>query len=199
MKWKIERLGELARVERGRFSVRPRNDPAYYGGTMPFVQTGDISGAQNGVIRTYSQTLNRKGVSVSKVFPKGTLLVSIAANIGDSAILGFESACPDSVIAVTPSAILSTGFLRHYMSAQQRWLTYLAPSGAQKNINIDFIEDLEIEHPPLPEQQKIADILGTWDEALEKLDALIAAKARRKQALMQQLLTGRIRVKAASS
>jgi type I restriction enzyme, S subunit len=194
MKWKIARLGEIARVERGKFSVRPRNDPAYYGGTMPFVQTGDISGAQNGVIRTHSQTLNEKGVGASKVFPKGTLLVSIAANIGDSAILGFESACPDSVIAVTPSSVLSTGFLRYYMSAQQRWLTYLAPSGAQKNINIDFIEDLEIEHPPLPEQQKIADILGTWDEALEKLDALIAAKARRKQALMQQLLTGHRRL-----
>lgn len=52
--------------------------------------------------------------------------------------------------------------------------------------------------PPLPEQRKIADILSTWDEALEKLDALIAAKDRRKQALMQQLLTGRERVKGAA-
>lgn len=51
--------------------------------------------------------------------------------------------------------------------------------------------------PTLPEQRKIADILTTWDEAIETLDALIAAKARQKQALMQQLLTGKTRVKGA--
>ncbi len=194
MKWKIERLGELARIERGRFSHRPRNDPCFYGGDIPFIQTGDVSGAKLGIIHYYTQTLNEKGLSVSKVFPRGTLLVSIAANIGDSAILGFDSACPDSVIAVTPHDQLDTVFLRYYMAGQQRWLTYLAPAGAQKNINVEFLDDLEIEHPPLPEQRKIADILGAWDEALEKLDALIAAKDRRKQALMQQLLTGNLRM-----
>jgi len=56
---------------------------------------------------------------------------------------------------------------------------------------------LEVFTPPLPEQRKIADILSTWDEALETLDALIAAKDRQKQALMQQLLTGKTRVKGA--
>lgn len=60
------------------------------------------------------------------------------------------------------------------------------------------LEQLPIALPPLPEQQKIADILGTWDEALEKLDALIEAQERRKQALMQQLLTGRRRLKGFS-
>lgn len=195
--WHIARLGELAKVERGRFSHRPRNDPSFYGGTTPFIQTGDVSGARSGFIRKFTQTLNTKGLSVSKVFPRGTLMVSIAANIGDTAELGFDSACPDSVIAITPGKVICSKYLRYYLRSRQSWIQYLAPSGTQRNINVEFLEDVEIEYPPLPEQRKIADILSTWDEALETLDALIAAKDRQKQALMQQLLTGKTRVKGA--
>jgi type I restriction enzyme S subunit len=61
------------------------------------------------------------------------------------------------------------------------------------------LEEYPVPTPPLPEQQKIANILGTWDEALEKLDDLIAAKARRKQALMQQLLAGKLRLRGFKS
>ena len=192
-KWHISPLEELAQVERGRFSHRPRNDPAFYDGETPFIQTGDVSGAKLGVIRSYSQTLNERGLTVSKVFPKGTLMVSIAANIGDAATLGFDSACPDSVIAITVGKQLSSDYLRYYLRSRQSWIQYLAPAGTQKNINVEFLQDIEVEHPPLPEQRKIADILTTWDEALTQLDALIEAQERRKKALMQQLLTGKKR------
>lgn len=194
--WHIAPLIELATVERGRFSHRPRNDPSFYGGTTPFIQTGDVSNAKSGLIRTYSQTLNEKGLAVSKVFPKGTLMVSIAANIGDAAALGFDSACPDSVIAITPKKGFHSDYLRYYLRSRQRWIQYLAPTGTQRNINVEFLQDVEIEYPALPEQRKIADILSTWDEAIETLDAFIAAKTRRKQALMQQLLTGKKRFRA---
>lgn len=193
--WHISPLDELAEVERGRFSHRPRNDPAFYDGETPFIQTGDVSGAKQGVIRSYSQTLNERGLKVSKVFPKGTLMVSIAANIGDAATLGFDSACPDSVIAITVGKNLSSDYLRYYLRSRQSWIQYLAPAGAQKNINVEFLQDIEVEYPPLREQRKIADILTTWDEALTQLDALIEAQDRRKKALMQQLLTGRRRLK----
>lgn len=193
--WHISPLSELAKVERGRFSHRPRNDPAFYGGNTPFIQTGDVSNAKLGVIRTHSQTLNERGLKVSKVFPKGTLMVSIAANIGDAATLAFDSACPDSVIAITTKKNLNSEYLRYYLRNRQSWIQYLAPAGAQKNINVEFLEDIEVEYPPLPEQSKIAEILATWDEALTQLDALIEAQERRKKALMQQLLTGRRRLK----
>lgn len=188
--WRIKRLEEVARVERGRFSHRPRNDPAFYGGGIPFIQTGDVSNAKLGHIREFSQTLNQRGLTVSKIFPKGTLMVSIAANIGDAATLDFDAACPDSVIAVTAGENLDSRYLRYYLRSRQSWIQYLAPAGAQKNINVDFLEDIEIEYPSLPEQRKIADILSTWDEALEKLDTIIEAKEGRKKALMQQLLSG---------
>jgi type I restriction enzyme, S subunit len=71
-------------------------------------------------------------------------------------------------------------------------------SGSMKNISKESFMTLEIAQPPLPEQRKIADILSTWDAALEKLDDLIAVKERRKKGLMQQLLTGEKRVKGFS-
>ncbi len=86
--WEVVQLGQLASIERGKFSHRPRNDLAYYGGHIPFIQTGDIT-RSNGRIRTYAQTLNQRGLSVSKVFPAGTILITIAANIGDTGILEF--------------------------------------------------------------------------------------------------------------
>ena len=70
--WVEKKLCEVSRIERGRFSPRPRNNPIYYGGDIPFVQTSDVVNS-NGRIREYSQTLNKKGLEVSKLFPKGTI------------------------------------------------------------------------------------------------------------------------------
>lgn len=96
--WQTVCLEDIASVERGKFSARPRNDPRYYGGKYPFLQTGDVASA-SGVIYTYSQTLNEDGLNVSRLFPRETLLITIAANIGDVAEVGMDFACPDSLVA----------------------------------------------------------------------------------------------------
>jgi type I restriction enzyme S subunit len=97
--WNIKSLEELAIVERGRFSVRPRNTPIYYGGDIPFVQTGDIA-SSGGYLKNYTQTLNEKGLAISKLFPENTILMTIAANIGDVALTTFPVACPDSLVGM---------------------------------------------------------------------------------------------------
>lgn len=71
-------------------------------------------------------------------------------------------------------------------------------TSGQTGIDMAALESFPVNLPPLREQRKITDILGTWDEALQKLDALIAAKDRRKEALMQQLLTGQHRLQGFS-
>jgi type I restriction enzyme S subunit len=187
--WRLLALSDCATIERGRFSHRPRNAPEFYGGCIPFVQTGDVSNS-GGVITAYSQTLNERGLSISKLFPKGTLLMTIAANIGDVAELGFDSACPDSLVAILPKDGLNSGYLRRYLEFLKARIHYLAPQNAQKNISVEFLEPLPVLLPPLPEQQKIAAILGAWDRAIEKLQALVMAKTERLRALRQQLLTG---------
>lgn len=83
--WEIKRIKQIARIVRGKFTHRPRNDPDLYDGTYPFIQTGDVSRAAKFVTK-YAQTLNDRGFAISKMFPLGTLAMTIAANIGDVAI-----------------------------------------------------------------------------------------------------------------
>jgi len=192
--WKIVNLVKIAKVQRGRFSPRPRNDPKYYGGDIPFVQTGDVANC-GGKINSYSQTLNKIGLGVSKLFPEGTILITIAANIGHTGILQIDMAAPDSLIGIICKPESHNKFLNYYLSTQQKRLEYLAPAGAQKNINIDTLNVLKIPLPPLSEQQKIATILSTWDKAIELTEQLIEAKEEQKRGLMQWLLTGKVRVK----
>jgi len=190
--WGATTLGRIAKVERGKFSHRPRNDPRFYGGDVPFVQTGDVTNS-GGMVRTHSQTLNERGLSVSKVFPKGTLLMTIAANIGDCAILTFASACPDSLVAIQPRGECVGLYLRYLLMIQKPRMHYLAPESAQKNINVEFLNSYPLVVPSPPEQRKIAEILSTWDRAIEHTEKLIEAKDRLKKGLMQRLLTGDLR------
>lgn len=186
--WNIKKLDSIATIQRGRFSVRPRNDPAYYGGDTPFVQTGDISQSEI-FLKKYSQSLNDKGVAVSKVFSKNTILITIAANIGDTAITTFPVACPDSLIGINNKSC-DVFWLNYFLQTQKNKLNGLATQNAQKNINLETLNNLKILVPPIEEQKKIAEILGTWERAIEELTDLIAEKKELKRGLMQRLLTG---------
>ncbi|MEP8946094.1 MULTISPECIES: restriction endonuclease subunit S [Enterobacter cloacae complex] len=192
--WSEHTLDDLALVERGKFSVRPRNDPRYYGGDMPFVQTGDVTSSGT-YLKSFSQTLNENGIGVSKVFPKNTILITIAANIGDTAITTFEVACPDSVVAIQPyKHVADVYWLKKYLETRKTDLDAQSTQNAQKNINLQVLKPLLILTPPYAEQKKIAKILSTWDNAISVTEKLLANSQQQKKALMQQLLTGQKRL-----
>ena len=192
--WNFKTLDELAIVERGKFSARPRNDPRYYGGSIPFVQTGDIASSKT-YLTDYSQTLNEEGLKVSNLFPKNTILITIAANIGDTAITSFDVACPDSLVAIQPVAEKAdTYWLKKILETRKTELDGQATQNAQKNINLQVLKPLNILTPPIEEQRKIAKILSTWDKAISATERLIDNSKQQKKALMQQLLTGKKRL-----
>lgn len=182
--WPVVKLEDIASVERGKFSARPRNDPRYYGGNIPFLQTGDVATA-TGVISSYSQTLNEAGLGVSRLFPAGTLLITIAANIGDIAEVGFDFACPDSLVAVQPKPDTDKDWLKYFLQTKKSYFEGQATQNAQANINLQTIRPLKLPHPPLAEQQAIAEVLSVWDRAIEKTEHLIQAKEKRLNALYQ--------------
>ncbi len=190
--WETKTLGDVAQIERGKFSHRPRNEPRFYGGNTPFVQTGDVT-RSNGIVRTYTQTLNKDGVAISKVFPEGTILITIAANIGYAGILEFESAAPDSLIGLTPDDTVNAEFLNFYLRTQQPEMDRMAPKGTQKNINIQFLKPWPVVIPPLPEQKKIAHILSTVQRAIEAQERIIQTTTELKKALMHKLFTEGLR------
>ncbi len=198
MKWPTVALEDLASVQRGKFSARPRNDPRYYGGQIPFIQTGDVA-KSNGRVSSYSQTLNADGLSVSKLFPKGSLAITIAANIGDVAQVDFDFACPDSLVVVRAGEGVNVSWLRYCIAAKKPMLESLAPQNAQKNINLEMLRPLALDVPPFQEQRRIAEIIETWESAIEKTEQLIAVKGTHLKAIEHQLLTARQRINGFSS
>lgn len=191
--WQICQLGKIATLERGKFTARPRNQPKFFGGDIPFIQTGDVTNS-NGDITSYAQTLNNEGLRVSKLFPRETLFFTIAANIGDVGIAAFETAATDSVIAISPHRGIEKRWLYHSLRKQKKIFEGLATQNAQLNINLEKLRPYSLAVPPLPEQRAIAGALGDLDALLGALEKLIAKKRDLKQAAMQQLLTGQKRL-----
>jgi len=190
--WKVVKLSEIALLERGRFSHRPRNAPEFYGGNIPFIQTGDVI-SSNGKISTYTQTLNEKGLSVSKLFKKGTIVITIAANIGDTGILEFDSCFPDSLIGITTTEKIDSVFLEYYLRTQKQHLNSISTQSAQKNINLEKLNPLLIVFPSLKEQKEIAEILSAVDEKILVNKKIMLKLNQLKKGLMQDLLSGKVR------
>lgn len=191
--WTYQRLDHIANLSRGKFSARPRNDPRFFGGDVPFVQTGDIRNAHVH-LREFSQTLNSEGVKVSRVFPRGTMLFTIAANIGDLAFLAFDAACPDSLVAIEPKQGTDERWLFYQLTAFKADFEAAATQNAQLNINLEKLNPFKIPVPPFPEQQAIAAALSEADGVVAGLERVIAKKRLIKQGAMQDLLTARRRL-----
>lgn len=191
--WKWTKLAEIAKMERGRFSARPRNDPKYYGGDIPFAQTGDIARA-GGKLETASYRLNEEGLAVSKKFSAGTILMAIAANVGDVAITDIDVACPDSIVGIFPAAETDRDWLFFALHWQKANIASLASQNAQANLNLEKLNGVRLPLPPLPEQRRIAAILRRWDEAIDAASRLIDAKRRRLDAITFRLVFGGARL-----
>lgn len=162
VEWKT--LGEMA-VEfgRGKSRHRPRNDPKLYGGNTPFIQTGDIRNASH-IITEYSQTYSDFGLTQSKLWPKGTLCITIAANIAETTILGFDSCFPDSVIGfVANPEKTNSSYVEYLLSSFKTKLQSQSTGSAQENINMGTFESMRLPFPPLQEQNRIVTILDKFD------------------------------------
>ena len=152
--WDKYKFNELGTLERGRSKHRPRNDPKLFGGKYPFIQTGDV--ARSGMyITEHTQTLSEVGAEQSKLFPKGTLCITIAANIGDVSILTYDCCFPDSVVGFTPNERTLSEYIYYLMSTLQREIEANAPATAQKNINLRILNDLLLDIPSVAEQTQI--------------------------------------------
>lgn len=155
--WTWARLRDLGELDRGKSRHRPRNDPRLYGGPYPFVQTGDIRRSR-GSVRKHSQTYNELGLAQSRLWPAGTLCITIAANIADTAILTYPACFPDSVVgflADGDESVTTTRFVQLCLQAMQQRLWELAPATAQKNINLATLESIAVPLPPPREQDRI--------------------------------------------
>jgi type I restriction enzyme S subunit len=195
--WEVKRIKHLANVIRGKFTHRPRNAPHLYNGPFPFIQTGDVARADK-YITNYTQTLSEAGYEVSKEFPKGTLCMTIAANVGDVAILEFDACFPDSVVGFRPFASNSVDYLYYLFSALRPQLLETSVISTQANLNIDRVGVLRVAVPPLSEQQTTAAFLAKLDHATTQLRSEIQTSIHllreKRTSLISAAVTGQMTV-----
>ena len=183
-----EELAAVATLARGRFSPRPRNDPRYYNGAHPFIQTGDVS-KPDGIIRTHKQSLNDQGLAVSKKFTAGTLVISIAANIGAVGILDFDACMPDSLVGIQSlSGKAENRFLYYTLLARRAELQALAPQMAQANLSLALLSRFRIKVPSLERQREIVNCLDSLQTSLAASLATIRARLQAVEKLPAALL-----------
>ena len=165
--WKTAKLDELGFVGRGKSRHRPRNAEFLYGGPYPFFQTGDIKAA-NFLLTEYSQTYSEAGLAQSKLWKPGTLCITIAANIAESAILGIEGCFPDSVVGfVADPDKADVRFIKYYMEILKLQMQNVSRGTTQDNLSLDKLLSFDFHVPSLPVQRRIAGILSTYDELIE--------------------------------
>ncbi|MBH8564405.1 restriction endonuclease subunit S [Nostoc sp. CENA67] len=165
--WSSKKLNELGFVGRGKSKHRPRNEPSLYGGNYPFIQTGDVKAAEL-YISEYSQTYNDKGLAQSKLWQKNTLLITIAANIAETAILKKDACFPDSIVGFIADPLKAdVRFIKYYIDTIKIQMQSISRGTTQDNLSVDKLLSFDILTPPLPTQQKIASILSTYDDLIE--------------------------------
>ncbi|MCT0047467.1 restriction endonuclease subunit S [Bacillus bombysepticus] len=172
--WEQRKLEELGNLNRGKSKHRPRNDSRLFGGEYPFIQTGDVAKAPL-FLTEYSQTYSEFGIQQSKLWDIGTLLITIAANIADTTILGIKAAFPDSVIGFE-STSCDVVFIKNYIDIQSDLLKRKAETSSQANLNLAKLKEMNLNIPKLKEQQKIGSFFKQLDDTIalhqRKLDLL---------------------------
>lgn len=187
--WKTGCVHHFGNIYTG--NTPTKNDTTNYGDYMPWCTAVDMAHkyVESTVIR-----LSEQGSKKARIVPMGSVLVTCIASIGRNSIAAIELATNQQINAVVPSGNACGEYFYYAICASKNRMLRCAGHTAVSILNKSDFKNLPLVFPPLPEQEKIAKILATWDKALEQARKLIEAKKRRKKALMQQLLTGKKRL-----
>jgi type I restriction enzyme S subunit len=195
--WKESTLEEVATdFGRGKSKHRPRNAPHLYGGKYPFVQTGDIRNADH-IITDYSQTYSEAGLAQSKLWPKGTICITIAANIAETAILGFDACFPDSIVGVVANPkVADVGFIEYLLQYFKVRIQAMGKGSAQDNINLGTFENEKFPLPSVTLQKQIVARLDALCDETRRLESIyeqkLSALEEIKRSLLHQAFTGKL-------
>ena len=195
--WDNATLSEVCKkFGRGKSRHRPRNDPSLYGGDYPFIQTGDVRNSGDW-ITAYSQTYNEKGLVQSLLWPRGTLCITIAANIAEIGILDFDACFPDSIIGcVVNEEKTSNEYLCYVLRYYQAHLKAQGKGSAQDNINLATFENQKFPFPSLDVQDEIVEKLNSIWSSIEAYEAnrqsAISGIADLRQSILHQAFSGNL-------
>ena len=192
--WEIVKLGKLTTVETGKTPLRS-NKQFWDNGTINWATTTEVN--ETYIVSTNEKITNQAVAELKmKILPINTILLAMygqGKTRGKVALLRIESTINQAFASIKPNKNYSTNFIFNYLDKSYEKIRDLSHGSNQDNLNLDIVKALQIPLPPLKEQEKIAEILTTWDEAITKQTELLRAKELQKKALMQKLLSGEVR------
>ncbi len=192
--WEIVKLGKLTTVETGKTPLRS-NKQFWDNGTINWATTTEVN--ETYIVSTNEKITNQAVAELKmKILPINTILLAMygqGKTRGKVALLRIESTINQAFASIKPNKNYSTNFIFNYLDKSYEKIRDLSHGSNQDNLNLDIVKALQIPLPPLKEQEKIAEILTTWDEAITKQIELLEAKELLKIALMQKLLRGEVR------
>ncbi len=187
--WEKKTLAQIAKTfGRGKSKHRPRNWEGLYGGNYPFIQTGDIRNSKH-YITEYSQTYNEVGLAQSKLWPAGTICITIAANIAETGVLTFDSCFPDSVIGIVVNEeVADREFVEYLLQSFKVRIQALGKGSAQANINLGTFENELFPFPAVGEQKEIVEKLNPLFNECERLENVFLRKIGNLEELKKSIL-----------
>lgn len=186
--WKYVHLNKLGDLGRGKSKHRPRNDARLFeDGKYPFLQTSEVKNADK-YITEYSKMYGEFGLAQSKLWPKGTLCITIAANIAETAFLGIDACFPDSVVGFTPNENTNPFYTKYFIESQKLRLCAFAPATAQKNINLDTLENLVVPYCSREEQDEVVKEIESRMSVCDDIERTIDLSLQQAEALRQSIL-----------
>jgi len=193
--WEVKKVADFGKVFTG--NTPSTDNHENYGCEFMFVSPSDLS-SEKYIYKT-EKRLSQIGFTISRKFPKGSVLFTcIGSTIGKSGITIEDSASNQQINAIVVDGKHNNEFLYYELEFNSQKIKLLAGEQAVPIINKSQFEAVKLVCPPLPEQIRIAEVLGTWDKAITNLQATITQKELRNKWLMQQLLTGGKRLKGFS-
>lgn len=189
--WKEVRLGDVAKIITG--STPATQTLEYYGGPVPFVSPADLQGQNS--LTTAAKTLTTEGASVSRLVPKDAILFSCIGHIGKIAKSGMNVVTNQQINSVVPNADVDPDFLFYELQRCAPRVALLAGHNVIPIINKSEFSLTKVRLPSLAEQSCIAEVLNNQNAVIEEVSIQVTKLRTEKKALMQQLLTGKRRVK----
>lgn len=181
--WEVVKFADVGKLDRGKSKHRPRNAPELLGGNHPLIQTGDVANS-GGYIKSFTSTYSELGLRQSRMWPAGTLCITIAANIAKTGILKFDACFPDSVVGFIPNTKTTNEFVQGWMKFLQKIIEDSAPESAQKNINLKILRELDFILPSYEMQKKYTSSI----KAIEGQKELITTEMEYSEDLFNSLL-----------
>ena len=191
--WEVKRLGELADMGSG--GTPPSSNLAFYDGNIPWVAISDMTKGGKYIAST-ERNLSAEGFSncAAQMFPVGTVLYAMYASLGECSIATVSLSSSQAILGIRAKSRMNSEFLYYFLLSIKPQVKTMGQQGTQANLNKGMVQEFELHLPLLLEQTAIATLLGDMDTELAELQTRLAKARQLKQGMMQELLTGRIRL-----